>query len=286
MSSSQTVKATESVKIKWGNKALGSSISFGGTQQYDHHYNDSWGYSDSAQAKTSQSTGIQVQKPASDLTKPYAFYTTAYVTDDGTIRVAYGVDLSYTVSDRWWSEFYAPPDLALNLPKHFYYVSNVVTPHWQPRTGDDRKEAHGLLFYASEKDPVTGEYPLLNGAAVDGSLVRIEVRVYNYSLLNTVPVGTEVCFDTAPIDPATLKEVKAERAADPQRLHCASRRPAAAGIGGRARRVGHHRLCRQHCGHKPRNTASTPCSTPTTRSPRSTRRKPRPPSSTGPRTAR
>ncbi len=65
---------------------------------------------DSAQAKTSQSTGIQVQKPASDLTKPYAFYTTAYVTDDGTIHVAYGVDLSHTVSDRWWSESYAPPD--------------------------------------------------------------------------------------------------------------------------------------------------------------------------------
>ena len=215
INTSQTVKATESVKIKWGNKALGSSVSFGGTQQYDHHYNDSWGYSDSAQSKTSQSTGIQVQKPASDLTKPYAFYTTAYVTDDGTIRVAYGVDLSYTVSDRWWSQFYAPPDLALNLPKHFYYVSNVVTPHWQPRTGDARKEAHGLLFYGAEKDPVTGEYPLLNGATVDGTSVRIEVRVYNYSLLNTVPGGTEVCFDTAPIDPATLKEVTAQRAPIP-----------------------------------------------------------------------
>ena len=133
------------------------------------------------------------------------------MTDDGTIHVAYGVDLSQTVSDRWWSEFYAPPDLALNLPKHFYYISNVVTPHWQPRTGDDRKEAHGLLFYRNEKDPVTGEYPLLNGAVVDGKPVRIEVRVYNYSLLNTVGAGTAVCFDTAPIDPATLKEVKAER---------------------------------------------------------------------------
>ena len=39
MSSSQTVRATESVKVKWGNKLLGSSVSFGGSQQYDHHYN-------------------------------------------------------------------------------------------------------------------------------------------------------------------------------------------------------------------------------------------------------
>lgn len=196
LNSSASVQSQATVSAEAFGSSAGASASYG----VELHGNTSWGGVATSSNKTSASTGITLnQVPSCEGgSQAYAFYPLIYTASDGTIKVSFAVNPTGSdQGDQFWMSYYNLPDLALNLPKRFIGTSDGV---WKPRLNDERNEIRGFFMRSYEKDPATGGYALLSGAVIDGTKVRLEARVSNYSVQGTVPAGGQACFSYVAYD--------------------------------------------------------------------------------------
>jgi hypothetical protein len=203
---SKTLKNSEDLKVT-GRIPLG--VKPGGFKlnlNLDVAFNGawSWGGAHTMEMKSDQVSTLKLNVPAGTSSESYNVYPSFYVSTDGTTKVGFAVDTDTVAGKSYWeAEYYAQPDPALNLPLRFNASTVNNATVWAPNTLDNRKLMRG--FFVRRAEQQDGEYPQYDGPPVVGDQVRLEARVYNYSLGQNVdpPGGMKVRFDYAPIDPAT-----------------------------------------------------------------------------------
>ena len=208
-SSSHTLSANASISASASvtAEAFGSGVTATGEIGAELHGNNSWGQNATSSYLTSRTTGIYINQTPGASIYAYAFYPLIYTTTDGTIKAMFAVDpTSSFYGQTFWRDTYKLPDLALNLPARFYTVEDG---NWQVNTYSSRKQMRGFFVRKSTSNPVTGEYDHIPGDVRDGAIVRLEARVYNYSVGDyaTTPYGAQACFYKIRFDDANRVEL-------------------------------------------------------------------------------
>lgn len=195
---SLSVKATADDFVEGASVTVAGSVSFNNS--------NSWGKVETSNQTTNQSTGITLNKYAGIDEQGYTYAPVIYITQDGALKAAHAVDvLGYDDGSEFWRDVYgAYPDPAVNLPARFSrFTAENGTTQWKPNPYSSRKQMRGLFFLSDTLNPVTGAYDPLaytpesgdSPQAGSGQKVRIEARVYNYSVgqqLQNLPVAFQV----------------------------------------------------------------------------------------------
>ncbi len=204
---SRTLKNSEEVKMTGRIKMAfvpGLSMNVNAAVAFNGKW--SWGGAHTMEMSSTDVNTMTLSVPAGVPSRAYYFFPSFYITEDGTTKVGFAVDTKTAGGQIFWDgEYCAQPDPALNLPLRFNaFVENQVTK-WTPNTLDSRKLMRGFFVRHDEADPDTGDYPEYDGPPMVGDLVRLEARVYNYSLCQTVdPLdGMKVRFDYVPLNSET-----------------------------------------------------------------------------------
>ncbi len=166
----------------------------------------SWGGAHTMEMNSDDVSTIQLSVPPGTPSEAYNVYPAFYITDSGTTKVSFAVDTNAPDGQWFWeAEYYGQPDPALNLPLRFNPSVVANTTVWTPNTLDSRKLMRGFFVRHAEAEPKTGDFPEYYDWPTAGEQVRLEARVYNYSLGQTVNPegGMKVRFDCVPIDPDT-----------------------------------------------------------------------------------
>jgi hypothetical protein len=145
----------------------------------------------------SKSSGVTLEIPAivgsSQEGRSYWFAPAVYSsTNGGGPKVAHTiVDLADDTPDWWAKQYGRAPDPALNLP-FLLRQKDPDSQHanlnwWELKTADNdvfdtRHQMRGFFMRENERDAASGEYELFSGNPVDGDVVRLCARVYNFSL--------------------------------------------------------------------------------------------------------
>lgn len=170
----------------------------------EFHNSNSWGDASTTSFITNSNTGITLNRLGCNSENAYAYYPVLYQATDGTYKATFAADpLGSQFGSAYWRDHYGQaPDLALNLPLRFHFstTSQWNTGNWVPTTSAQRKMMRGFFVRHSVPSSVTGLYSEYGGAVPDGDTVRLEARVYNYSVSQFVPAGSEVRFDAVPYD--------------------------------------------------------------------------------------
>ncbi len=208
-SSSHTLSANASISQSASvtAEAFGSGLTATGELGVEMHGNYSWGNNATSSYLTSKTTGIYLNQTPGASIYAYAFYPLIYTTTDGTIKAMFAVDPTRSsYGQTFWRDTYKLPDLALNLPARFYTVQD---DNWQVNTFPSRKQMRGFFVRTSLINPVTNEYDHIPGDVKDGATVRLETRVYNYSVGDyaTTPYGAQACFYKIRFDDANRVEL-------------------------------------------------------------------------------
>ncbi|MCK5861077.1 MAG: hypothetical protein KAH38_01240, partial [Candidatus Hydrogenedentes bacterium] len=234
-------KMNESLDIAIGVKAEGKVFPAlaGSTDnkiKVNIHSNQSWGASEIAKNTNTSSSGIRLTVPGTQYPDwGYSFKTAVYVAANGTFKVVHATNPRGGAGETWWSNQYGRvPDLSLALPHRFsYHVLGAQT--WYTAKGDpdpdvgntpetiarenrERKQMRGCFLRHVDVNPDTGEKDLFGGALVDGDVVEIVARVYNFSLALD-PVGPfDVRFEYVLLDPQSLIEITPRQHIDTARI--------------------------------------------------------------------
>jgi hypothetical protein len=204
---SRTLKNSEEVKMTGRIKLAfvpGLSVNVNAAVAFNGKW--SWGGAHTMEMTSNDVNTITLSVPPGVPSRAYRFFPSFYVTDDGTTKVGFAVDTNTAGGQIFWDgEYCGQPDPALNLPLRFDGWTEAGVTKWTPNTLDSRKLMRGFFVRHDEADPDTGDYPEYDGAPTVGDLVRLEARVYNYSLCQTVdpPDGMKVRFDFVPLDSST-----------------------------------------------------------------------------------
>lgn len=162
----------------------------------------SWGNANTSEQKVSQSRKVILQKPAGNNIQGYTFSPIVYLTKDGVFKVAHTVDPTVSVGRAFWAEHYgAKPDPALSLPRRFEHSNG----NWTATQSSERKRMRGFFLREATRNAVTGEFDLLSANPTTGETVRLEARVYNYSL-GEAARNLTVRFAAIPYNPKVNKE--------------------------------------------------------------------------------
>ena len=196
-------KLSESAEIQVGFKT--ETKIFGGKAKTETkasanlNNSNSWSSVTSSDSTTNTSTGFTLSKPAGDPSEAYFFLPIFYLAQDGTVKVKHAVDI-LGARRPFWAEIYGKlPDGALKLPRRFSAVLDTTeSATWVPNESDDRKEIRGF-FTRFEEPNQAGTFPLTPGSVVEGTRVRLEVEVHNYSLAKNL-TGLPIVFEAAPYD--------------------------------------------------------------------------------------
>ena len=166
----------------------------------------SWGGAHTTEMKSDEVKTLKLSVPAGVPSEAYNVYPSFYVSNNGTTKVGFAVDMdTFGGSEFWYREYSQQPDPALNLPLRFNASTVSSATVWTPNTLDSRKLMRGFFVRHADADPKTGDFPEYDGPPTAGDQVRLEARVYNYSLGPIVnPLGgMKVRFDYVPIDSTT-----------------------------------------------------------------------------------
>jgi hypothetical protein len=144
----------------------------------------------------SKSSGVTLEIPSiigfSQEGRSYSFATAVYSSSSGGgPRVAHTiVGLVENPQDWWVKQYGRAPDPALNLP-FLFRQKDPDSQHanlnwWELKTQendplDTRHQMRGFFMRYNDPDE-DGEYELFSGNPVDGDIVRLCARVYNFSL--------------------------------------------------------------------------------------------------------
>lgn len=152
------------------------------------HDSCSWGGSKTGKAENSKSTGVTIEVPAqTGEQQGYAFQSAIYISSGGgTFKVAHATDPQGGQGSDWWKQHYGgKPDPALNLPNRFEHHSPDAThrvEYWTLIEDYTRKKMRGFSMHYSTQNPISGSYDVMGRSPVDGDVVKLRARVYNYSL--------------------------------------------------------------------------------------------------------
>lgn len=210
-SKTYTSTLRETVDVSVGFEASVNAFfgSASGSLQFDFNFRNgnSWQENTVSNETLSSSNGIRLSKPGEGTPRQaYAFQTAAYVTEQGTFRVAHAANpLGASSGAAWWRETYGQaPNPAVNLPHRFTYSLQdfgwIVTPEPQ------RNYLRGLFLEKTELNPVTKTHDYLSNALAAGQKARLTARVYNFSL-KPGDVTFDTLFEYAEVDPATDKVI-------------------------------------------------------------------------------
>ena len=200
------IKGTYKTSASVGGKRNNVSTSLELSAEAEFHNSNSWGSSSSSNFKTTSGTGITLNRKGCSSITAYAYFPVLYQTTDGTIKATFAVD---PLQGEWWRDHYGQqPDLALNLPWRFYFstVSQWNTGNWMPTSSAGRKHMRGFFVRRNTPNPATGIYDQYPGAVLDGETARLEARIYNYSVTQSVPADAKARFDVVPYDWSTNQE--------------------------------------------------------------------------------
>ncbi len=162
----------------------------------------SWGNANTSEQKVSQSRKVILQKPAGNNIQGYAFSPIVYLTKDGVFKVAHTVDPTVSVGRAFWAEHYGTkPDPALSLPRRFEHLNG----NWTATQSSERKRMRGFFLREATRNAATGEFDLLSANPTVGDSVRLETRIYNYSL-GEAARNLTVRFAAIPYNPKVNKE--------------------------------------------------------------------------------
>ncbi len=219
-----TINASLDVKAAVKAEASGplEGVSVNGSLDLNAHGGTNWGNATITDNHTNGSTEIKLNKPVGGFppsgNASYDFSPVFYTAKDGTVKVAYSVDLTGSNAGKtWWqAHFGGRPDPALNLPNRYlatFSEANGVQNGWAPNPmWSQRKLIRGFSLTSPttsapspNPDPITGDYPQLPDAPHTGDKVRVAVRVYNYSLDTPAP-NVRVRFQAVKYDGSTLRE--------------------------------------------------------------------------------
>lgn len=169
----------------------------------------SWGNSTVASRSMSESKGITLNQPSVTgiQTKAYDYQTLIYITGNGGIKVAHAVDFDVTTGKAWWNSTYTKADPALNLPLRL--VQTEGSSDWILNTDDSYQWMRGISLTSNTLNKLTNTYPYLSGAVEQGEKVRVQVDVYNLSLVSNSS-DTQVQFAYQALDPNTFDPVGPE----------------------------------------------------------------------------
>jgi len=188
-------------------EAFGTGLTATGELGVELHGNYSWGNNATSSYLTNRTTGIYLNPTPVGSIYAYAFYPLIYTTTDGTIKAMFAVDPTKSnLGQSFWRDTYKLPDLALNLPARFYSDRDG---NWQVNTFPSRKQMRGFFVRTRLINPVTNDYDHITGDVRDGAIVRLEARVYNYSVGDyaTTPYGAQACFYKIRFDDANRVEL-------------------------------------------------------------------------------
>lgn len=154
------------------------------------HNSNSWGGETVSKATNSKTSGFHIDIPKATVVadSQYNFQPAAYITSTGgAFKIAHAIGSPQ--QDWWRGQYGRKADPALNLPNRFTYHSpdpaHENTDWWTLTTDASRHEMRGFFLrelVPLEEDPDTQKPPLLSSLIVDGDVVQLCARVYNYSL--------------------------------------------------------------------------------------------------------
>lgn len=198
-------EAEVQVGYKTETKVFGTSVETETTVTANLNNSNSWSTMSSSDANTNTTRGFTLSKPAGNPSQAYFFFPTFYLAEDGTTKVKHAVDI-LGAGRPFWAEIYGQlPDAALKLPRRFVTFEDPTgDTTWIPNPSDDRKEIRGFFTRFEEPDQA-GTFPLTPGAVDEGTRVRLEVEVHNYSLSKDL-TGMPIIFEAAPYDSTTNTE--------------------------------------------------------------------------------
>ncbi len=207
------IRGSSSATVEVGLGKNKASMSTELKAEAEFHNSNSWGSAGTSEFSTSSSTGITLNRKGCNAENAYAYYPVLYQTADGAIKATFAVDpLGGQYGGAFWRDHYGQvPDLALNLPLRFHFssISQWNTGNWVPTVSSTRKQMRGFFVRHNTPNSVTGVYDEYGGPVWDGDTVRLEARVYNYSVSQSVPAGVEARFDAVPYDYGSNRETGA-----------------------------------------------------------------------------
>ena len=155
------------------------------------HTDKSWSTTDFSKNTMSSSKGISiviVLPSSGDTNQAYTFKPVLYSAKDGTLKLAHAVDPTGSEQGIWWQRYYhGQPDLSLNLPKKFQWVSSTQDPNYLGTwyVGNDRQSRSRMRrLFLLHNEPKTEDTEKLFVASppTAGDIIYVLTTVYNYSL--------------------------------------------------------------------------------------------------------
>lgn len=181
---------------------------------------NSWGDAKVSEQSVSKSKTITVAIPEIPLPSAdweYSFTPVSYITKTGYLKVSHAVDFNELVSDGPnWAHYYGGrPDLSFNLAERFEFSKSGESVYgtWDLNTDESRMEMSQHYLRYATPDPVTGKYPLVSDVPAENDQLRLEARVYNLCVYDTVTTHTKVRFDHVLVDSTNLQEYPETRTA-------------------------------------------------------------------------
>lgn len=155
----------------------------------EFHNSNSWGGATQEECESSNTKGITLEIPVGgELDLAYGFQTAAYITSTGgAFKVAHATHplASSSTSDLWKKYYNRRPDPALNLPNKFEFHTpsgDHLGDWWTLNTKETRKQMRGFFLRSNKINDLSGKHPILAMAPMEGDIVQLCARVYNYSI--------------------------------------------------------------------------------------------------------
>ena len=185
-----TLSESEELTISFNSKAtiLIGSVDEKFTGKVGFHNSNSWGGKTVSNATNSKTTGIHIEIPSESLPSPsagYEFTPAVYATSTGgTLKVAFAVGIPQ--GDWWLGQYGRKPDPALNLPNR---LKSAGDDSWILNEDDSRHQMRGFFLREYSDNAPDPKARLISRSIVDGDIVQLCARVYNYSLSLNNPTG-------------------------------------------------------------------------------------------------
>ena len=170
------------------------------------HIGKSWSTTDFSKNTMSSSKGVTIVLPsAGDSDQNYQFKPVVYSTKDGTLKLAHAVNPTYSDQAIWWQNHYqTEPDLSLNLPKKFHFVSSGTDPNYLgvwyvAKTRQSRSRMRRLFLLHNEPKSKDTDKLFVATSPTAGDTIYVLTTVYNYS--HEPATGFHVRFNYAEFNP-------------------------------------------------------------------------------------
>lgn len=181
------------------------------------HYSKSTVNEDITSISTSETRGFTIEVP--DIPLPshmwaFRFKPSVYVSEGGVLKCTHAVDFdSLTDVGPNWARYYGSrPDPGLALPYRFEYYRGTSAEFgkWELVKEPIRMFMRGFYMRHHETDPISGEHNLYAETPVDGDLVNLSARVYNFCLSDWIrsDAPLKVRFEYQLIDTKTNEEIE------------------------------------------------------------------------------